>query len=68
MTFEAEYILNKIWNVKRYDENGNILYEIKNGNGKVKFKKSNIEFDGEYINGEMNGKVKEYFEGKIKFE
>ena len=28
--------MNKKWNVKGYDENGNIIYELNNRNGKIK--------------------------------
>ena len=36
LEFEGEYLYNKKWNGKGYDSNGNILYELINGNGKVK--------------------------------
>ena len=59
---EGEFLNGKKWNVKKYDENGNIMYEIKNGQGIVKEydRKKRLIFDGEYINGEKNGKAKEY--------
>ena len=39
-------------------------YEIKEGKGKIK----SLEFEGEYLNGEMNGKAKEYYlNGNLKF-
>ena len=64
--FEGEYKNNKKWNGKRYkDENKEILYEIKDGKGIYK----RHLFEGEYINGELNGKCKEYFEnGNLLFE
>ena len=34
--FEGEYLFNKKWNGKGYDENGNIIYELNNRNGKIK--------------------------------
>ena len=34
--FEGEYLYDKKWNGKGYDENGNIIYQLINGNGKVK--------------------------------
>ena len=42
------------------DENGNIIYELKNGNGKVKEydDNGNLLFEGEYINGKIYGKGK----------
>ena len=36
LIFEGEYFNGKKWNGKYYDINGNIEYEIKNGNGKCK--------------------------------
>ena len=51
------YLINK-YNGKGYDGNGNIIYELKNGNGKVKeYKKGELIFEGEYLNGiKWNGK------------
>jgi antitoxin component YwqK of YwqJK toxin-antitoxin module len=34
--FEGEYLNGKRWNGKGYDKNRKIIFEIKNGNGKVK--------------------------------
>ena len=59
LEFEGEYLFNKKWNGKGYDEEGNIIYELKNGNGKVKEYNDNgdLEFEGEYLNGiKWNGK------------
>ena len=36
LEYEGEYLFDKKWNGKGYDEYGNIIYELKNGNGKVK--------------------------------
>ena len=36
LEYEGEYLYNKKWNGKGYDENGNIIYELINGTGKVK--------------------------------
>ena len=71
LIFEGEYLKGKKWNGKGYDNNGNIIYELNNGNGI--FKKYNdygkLSFEGEYLNGEKNGKGKEYDEfGKVIFE
>jgi len=69
LEYEGEYLFNKKWNGKGYDENGNIVYELKNGNGKVKEYYSlgkNIIFEGEYINGKKEGKGKEFFIDKGK--
>ena len=68
--FEVEY-LNRIgWNKKRYDINGGIINEIKDGKGHIKEYDSYgcLKFEGEYLNGERNGIGKEYDNGKIKFE
>ena len=70
LEFEGEYLFDKKWNGKGYDDNGNLKYELINGNGKV------IEYDnygfkifeGEYLNGKRNGKGKEYEEGELIFE
>ena len=71
LEFEGEYLYNKKWNGKGYDENGNIIYELINGNGKVKeyYNDCQLRFEGEYLNGKKHGNVKEYFsEGKLSFE
>ena len=36
LEYEGEYLYERKWNGKGYDENGNIIYELINGNGKVK--------------------------------
>ena len=36
LIFEGEYLNNKKWNGKKYDEKSNIIYELINGNGKIK--------------------------------
>ena len=36
LRYEGEYLYDVYWNCKGYDENGNIIFEIKNGNGKSK--------------------------------
>ena len=68
--YEGEYLLNKKWNGIGYDENENISYQIKNGNGKVKeyFPNRNIMYEGEYKKGKKEGKGTEYHSnGCIKF-
>ena len=62
LEYEGEYLYDKKWDGKGYDENGNIIYELIKGKGKVK-EYNNIDvliFDGEYLNGKKNGKGKEY--------
>ena len=67
-----EYKNYKKWNVIEYDENDNILYKLINGNGIIKeynSKTGTIEFEGEYLNGERNGKGKEFDQyGNLIFE
>ena len=69
LEFEGEYLYGLKWNGKKYDKNGNIIYELNNGNGKVKeYEGEKLIFEGEYINGKRNGKGKEYENGTLKFE
>ena len=70
MEFEGEYINNKKWNGKGFDENGNIRYELINGKDKVKEYdyNYNLIFEGENLNGKRNGKGKEYSSGELIFE
>ena len=56
------------WDGKGYDNNGNIIYELKNGQGMVKdFPISEIRFEGEIYNGKRR-KGKEYIDNIIIFE
>ena len=59
-------------NEKDYDKNSNIIYELKNDNGKIKEynKYSKLIFLGEYLNGKRNGKGKEYdkYNSKLEYE
>ena len=63
LEYEGEYLFNKKWNGKGYDEKGKVIYELKNGTGKVKEYNVNnlLIYEGEYLNGKKNGKVKEYY-------
>ena len=67
LEFEGEFRYNNKWNGKGYDENGNVIYELINGNGKVKEYDDNgiLEFEGEYLNGKRNGKGKKYLGNHI---
>ena len=69
LEYEGEYLFGRKYNGKGYDENGNIIYELINGNGKVKEydDKGRLIFDGEYLNGRRwNGIFKKYkFDGTI---
>ena len=71
LEYEGEYLYDKKWNGKGYDENGNLIYELINGNGKVKEYNfgGKLLFEGEYMNGKRNGKGKEYDEdGELIYE
>ena len=60
LRFEGEYLYNKKWNGKGYEENVNVINELINGNGKEKEYNYDGElvFEGEYLNGDKNGKGK----------
>ena len=70
MEYEGEYLNEMKWNGKGYDKDGNIIYELINGNGKVKEydNDGDLQFEGEYLNGKRNGKGKEYDDGMIIYE
>ena len=71
LEYEVEYLYNKKYNGKGYDENGNTIYELNNGTGKVKEYNNYgyLIFEGEYLNRKRNGKVKVYDDnGKLRFE
>ena len=70
LEYEGEYLYDKKWNGKGFDKNGNITYELINGNGKVKEYNEFEEliFEGEYLDGKRNGKGKEYSENHLNFE
>ena len=68
LVFEGEFFHDKKWNGKGYDNDNNI-YRINNGKGFIKetyFGKS--IFEGEYIDGERNGKGKIYDNKILIFE
>ena len=62
LQFEGEYLNGKKWSGNGYDINNNIVYNLKDGKGLIKFYNSfgNIKFEGEYLDGDINGKGKEY--------
>ena len=68
--YDGEYLYNKKWNGKGYDENNNVIYELINGCGKVKEYNKNNEliFEGEYLNGKRNGMGKEFFNEEFNFD
>ena len=50
LIFEGEYKNDKKWNGKGYDDSNNVIYELKNGIGKIKkFYNGKLLFEGEYI-------------------
>ena len=63
LEYEGEFLFNNKYNGKGYDENGNIIYELKNGNGYIKEynKEGILLYDGEVLNGLRNGKGKNNF-------
>ena len=70
MEYEGELLYDKKYSGKGYDEKGNIIYELINGNGKVieYWFNGELKFEGEYLNGKRN-KGKEYnYKGKLEFE
>ena len=62
--------MEKKWNGKGYNADGNIEFEIKNGVGRIKeYYNGELIFEGDYLNGERNGKGKEYnYDGELIFE
>ena len=71
MEYEGEFRYDRKCNGKGYDESGNIIYELINGNGKVKEYNNNgkLAFEGEYLNYKKNGKGKEFdYNGTLEFE
>ena len=74
LVYDGEYLFHRKWHGKGYDENGNIIYVIKYGKGKVReyyndYSSEYLLFEGEYLNSERNGKGKEYdFDGRLEFE
>ena len=70
MIFKGEYLEGKYWNGKGYNENGDIIFEIINGKGKGKEYNNigDLIYEGEFLNGERNGKGKEYHDNILKYE
>ena len=62
LEFEGDYLYGNKWNGKGYDLNGNIIYQLNNGNGTIREYDNlgELIFEGEYKNGRRNGKGKEY--------
>jgi len=72
LIFEGEFKNDLRWNGKGYDNQNNIIYELKDGKGYVKEYDyyCDLIFEGEYLNGLKNGKGKEYddFDSTLKFD
>ena len=68
--FEGTYLNGKRWKGKRYDENGKIMYELKDGKGIIREnnKYESFLFVCDYSSGDTKGKGKIYLNGKIIFE
>ena len=70
MKFEGEYLNGMKLEGIGYNIKKEKIYEIKNGNGKVKEfdKNGNLTFEGEYLNGrKMNGVEYDVYTGKKKY-
>ena len=71
LEFDGEFFLNKKWNGKGYNKEGNVIYELINGNGNVKEYddcNEDLIFEGEYKDGFRTGKGIEYSCGRKEFE
>ena len=61
LIFEGVYLNDKKWDGKGYNGPNKIIYELIQGNGKIKeYVNGTLLFEGEYLNGEKIGKCKEY--------
>ena len=60
LKFEYDIVNGLLWDGKEYDENGAIICELNNGNGKGKEYDlyDRLKFEGEYLNGEKMEKEK----------
>ena len=48
LEYEGDYFYGQKWNGRGYDKNGNLIYEVYNGNGKIKiYNKGILIFEGE---------------------
>ena len=62
LEYEGEYLYDRKWNGKGYDENGNVVCELINGKGNVKEfgNFSELLYEGDFVNGKRDGKGKHY--------
>ena len=67
--FKGFFLRGRKWHGKGYDTEGNVIYELANGNGKIRefAKKGTLIYEGEYLNWKKQGKGIEYdyYENKI---
>ena len=70
LIFKGEYKNDKKWNGKGYNSLNNIIYELKEGKGLIKEYDYNgkLTFEGVYKYGRRNGILKEYANGKLRFD
>ena len=71
LEYEGEYLFNTKWDGKGYDKDGNIIYNLIQGTGKVKeyYFEGQLKFEGEYLKGLKNGEGKEYnIEGNLIYD
>ena len=69
LEYEGEYLFDKKYNGKGYDENGKVIYELINGDGKAIIYYNNCKrFEGEFLRGKKNGKGKLYEGDELIFE
>ena len=71
LEYEGDFLFDKKWHGKGYDREGNIIYELIYGNGKVEEynEEGNLIYESEYLNGKRNGEGKEFYNDvKLQFE
>ena len=71
LKYEGNFIKGKKWNGKEYDgSEKNIVYKLKEGNGFIKENNlyGQLIFEGNYLNGERNGKGIKYLNYELKFK
>ena len=71
LILEVRYFNDKRWEGKIYDKSNNIKYKLKNWKEFIKGcnHEGKLIYEGEYLNGERNGRGKEYYDnGQIKYK
>ena len=62
LEYEGDYLFDKKWEGKGYDKNGNLIYGLEKGKGKVKeyfeYNCDLLYYEGEYLNGKKMGMEK----------